>query len=128
MSYHQVSDENMKKVEAFFVKRVKETGSNRIEATVVEIAEGSSVALATAHKAVKELIRIKTIDMVKPKSRRFPINYIYTKDINDFQATVDEKDQIEYLKTLVQDQQDTIEAQRKELEELRVQVRNHLPV
>lgn len=115
MSYYQVSDENLQKVEAYFVKRTKETGSNRIEATVIEIAEGSGVALATAHKAIKTLVKEKIITMIKPKSRRFPINYIYTKDIADYDAVKTEQEQIEYLKGLVQQY-------REELEEMRVKL------
>jgi predicted transcriptional regulator len=108
MSYYQVSDENLQKVEAYFVKRTKETGSNRI-------AEGSGVALATAHKAIKTLVKEKIITMIKPKSRRFPINYIYTKDIADYDAVKTEQEQIEYLKGLVQQY-------REELEEMRVKL------
>lgn len=118
LMYH-VSEENLAKVEAFFVQRVKETGTNHIEATVVEIADGSGVALATAHKAIKELKKNNTIDIIKPTSRRFAITYIYKRDIEDFNVEKSTEGQIEYLTNLVQMQNDEIEKLRREINKLK---------
>lgn len=113
MSYYQVSDENMAKVEAYFVKRVKEGGSKRFEATVNQVADGSGVALATAHKAIKQLAEQKKINMIKPNSRRFPISYIYLDDVEGFEQNIMEHSQIEYLQSLVA----TLQQQVADLEE-----------
>ncbi len=118
MSIYQVSEENVAKVEAFFVRRVKETGTNHIEATVVEIAEGSEVALATAHKAIKELTKQQVISVIKPKSRRFAITYIYNRPIEEFTAEQQEQGQIEYLTNLVQLQNEEIEKLRREINKI----------
>jgi hypothetical protein len=100
MSY-QVSDENMKKMQMYFVKKIKETGTNRIEATVVEIADGAEVALATAHKALKQMAKENKLTIIKPSSRRFPITYVYNEDIQGFEETQNKDEQIEYLQNLV---------------------------
>ncbi|WP_160036912.1 hypothetical protein [Paenibacillus sp. An7] len=118
MSYYHVSEENLNKVESFFVRRVKETGSDHIEATVVEIAEGSEVALATAHKAIKELTEQKVLSVIKPKSRRFAITYIYKRDIEEFITEQREQSQIEYLTNLVQIQKEEIKMLRTELNKI----------
>jgi uncharacterized protein (DUF3084 family) len=123
MGYYQVSDENVAKVEAYFVRRAKETGSNRIEATVIEIAEGSEVALATAHKAIKELVKEKAITVIKPKSRRFPITYVYNKDIDDFEAQKSQEGQIEYLQAVVKQLKEQVENLSKEVNEINGQKR-----
>ena len=117
MAQYQVSEENLNKVESFFVRRVKETGSNRIEATIIDIAEGSDVALATAHKAIKELALNKYVQIIKPSSRRFPITYVYTRSIEGFDVEENSKDQIVYLKDLVFAQKKEIEILKKELQE-----------
>jgi predicted transcriptional regulator len=92
-----VSNEYLRKVEMFFAENVKEQGTNRIQATVQEVADGSSVALATAHKALKELSNRGIIDMVKPSSRRFPITYIYNGD-TEFEIEEENlKGQVEHL-------------------------------
>lgn len=103
MSYYQVSEENMQKVEAYFVEKVKNGGSNRFEATVVDIADGAGVALATAHKAIKQLAEERKITIHKPSSRRFPIAYVYNNSIEGFEKKADKEDQIEYLQKLVRD-------------------------
>ncbi|RPK20001.1 MULTISPECIES: hypothetical protein [Paenibacillus] len=115
--YH-VSEENMLKVEAFFVQKVREVGTNQFEATVVEIAEGSGVALATAHRAIKELKKQNVIDIIKPTSRRFAITYIYKRDIQDFNVEQSKEGRIEYLTGLVQTQNDEIEKLRNEINKI----------
>jgi predicted transcriptional regulator len=116
---HQVSEENLNKVEAFFVRRAKDTGSNRLEATVIEIAEGSGVALATAHKAIQQLKKNNVIDIIRPKSRRFGITYIYKRDIEGFEIEQSQQGQLEYLLRLV-------EEQKEEIADLRWQLQNAL--
>lgn len=119
MSYYQVSEENLKRVEAFFVEQVKNGGNNRFEATVVEIAEGSGVALATAHKAIKQLAEEKKITIVKPSSRRFPISYIYNANIEAYNKKIDKEEQIEYLQKLVIDLKSEISELTNENNELK---------
>jgi hypothetical protein len=118
--YQQVSEENLKKVEAFFVRRCKEIGSNRIEATVVDIADGSGVALATAHKAIKELQKNKTLNVIKPASRRFAISYVYLKDIEGFEAEQTAEHQLQYLKDLVISLQEENRQLRNQLQEAKL--------
>lgn len=96
-----VSKENLKKVQNYFVDQIKSIGRKRIEATVVEIADGSGVALATAHKAIKELDQRGVISVIKPSSRRFPITYIYQGDIEGFEVAQSLEEQVEYLKQRV---------------------------
>lgn len=98
---YRVSDQNRKKVEEYFVKKAKELGTKRIEATVIDIAEGANVALATAHRALKEMAKEKVIKVIKPKSRRFPIQYVYNREIEEFEKEQKELDQIQYLQNLV---------------------------
>ena len=92
-----VSNEYLRKVETYFAENTQELGTNRIQATVQEVADGAGVALATAHKALKELNNRGTIDMIKPSSRRFPITYVYN---GDTESTIEENDlrsQVDHL-------------------------------
>lgn len=119
MSYYQVSDENFQKVENFFVQKIKETGVNRVEAKVVEIAEGSGVALATAHNAIKQMVAKRILTVIKPSSRRFPITYIYNSDVTDFEAAQSKEEQLLYLQNRVRvltEQLERSEAKYRELE------------
>jgi predicted transcriptional regulator len=118
MTYHQVSEENISKVESFFVQKAKETGSKKVEVTVIEIAEGADVALATAHKAIQQLERDKIIEVIKPKSRRFPITYIYKRDIEGFEVEQSQQWQLEYLFKLVKQQSEEIADLKKRLNEV----------
>jgi DNA-binding MarR family transcriptional regulator len=111
-----VSKENLRKVERFFVESTKAHGTNRTEATVIEIADGSGVALATAHKALKELDQRGLLTIIKPSSRRFPITYIYTGDIEGFSNTESKEEQIEYL-------QDLLTARDQKIIELEAQIK-----
>jgi predicted RNase H-like nuclease (RuvC/YqgF family) len=113
-----VSRENLKKVENFFVEMIKSTGSKRIEATVIEIAEGAKVALATAHKAIKELDGRGVLSVIKPASRRFPITYIYRGDIEGFEVAQSKDEQISYLQSLVDEQKAEILELQKRVREL----------
>jgi predicted transcriptional regulator len=118
VTYYQVSDENLAKVENYFVNRVKDGGSKRFEATVIDIADGSGVALATAHKAIKQLAEAKIISIIKPNSRRFPISYTYLGDIEGFEQNIKDQSQIEYLQHLVaqlQEQVNQLESDNREL-------------
>lgn len=110
-----VSKENLRKVESYFIDQVKTNGSNRTEATVVDIADGSGVALATAHKALKELDQRGVLTIIKPSSRRFPITYIYTGDIEGFEVAQSTEEQIEYLKDLVQERDEEIALLKEQL-------------
>lgn len=96
-----VSKENLRKVERYFVDQVKASGNKRTEATVVDIAEGAGVALATAHKAIKELDQRGILTVLKPSSRRFPIVYIYNHSIEGFEVAESKDEQIEFLKQRV---------------------------
>lgn len=113
-----VSKENLRKVENFFVDKIKADGTNRIEATVLEIAEGSGVALATAHKAIKDLDGRGVLTVIKPSSRRFPITYIYRGDIQGFEVAQSKEEQIAYLQKLNEEQKETILALEKRVREL----------
>lgn len=55
MTYYQPSQENIDKVIAYFVSKVKATGSRRFSETVNNIADNSYVALATAHRVINQL-------------------------------------------------------------------------
>lgn len=113
-----VSKENLKKVESYFIEKCKSTGNKRIEATVVEIADGSGVALATAHKAIKELDGRGILSVLKPSSRRFPIVYIYRGDMKEFQISESKDEQIVYLQNLVSERDERILELEKRVREL----------
>jgi predicted transcriptional regulator len=113
-----VSKENLRKVENYFVESIISTGSKRLEATVVEIAEGAGVALATAHKAIKELENRGILSILKPSSRRFPITYVYRGDIEGFNAKQTQEDQIKYLQNLLSERDERISVLEKRVNEL----------
>lgn len=108
-----VSKENIKKVENYFVEQIKSLGNKRIEATVVEIADGAGVALATAHKAIKELDQRGVITIIKPSSRRFPITYIYRGDVEGFSIAQTKDEQIEFLKKRVAELEQEIKCSKR---------------
>ncbi|HLI45958.1 MAG TPA: hypothetical protein VKU94_02055 [Geobacterales bacterium] len=120
-----VSNENLRKVENFFVNTIKATGNKRVEATVHEIAEGAGVALATAHKAIKELDGRGLLSIIKPSSRRFPITYIYTGDIQGLKISQSKDDQIEYLQKVNAEQREIILELQKRVMELENTVRKN---
>lgn len=120
-----VSNENLRKVENFFVESMKSTGTNRIEATVVEIAEGAGVALATAHKAIKDLDSRGLLSVHKPSSRRFPITYYYLGDAQGFEIKQTQEGQIEYLKSLLAKRDEEVAELQKRVRELEVITRNN---
>lgn len=103
-----VSKDNLRKVEEFFVEQARQKGTNIVQATVAEIADGSGVALATAHKALKELKKLELLNWKEPKSRRFPIEYKYIGSIEGFQQNINKDDQIRNLQNLVKELQDQI--------------------
>lgn len=113
-----VSKENLRKVENFFVNTIKSTGNKRVEATVLEIADGSGVALATAHKAIKDLEARGILTIIKPSSRRFPITYAYRGDIEGFEIGKTKEEQIVYLQTLNVEKDKMIEQLQKRVREL----------
>lgn len=98
---HKVTDENLRKVIRFFIDQMEKTGDNHIEATVVEIANGSGVALATAHRAIKRLGEKGQLKIIKPvhESRRYGITYVVTDELY---AQFNEHSQLEYLQKLVE--------------------------
>jgi DNA-binding MarR family transcriptional regulator len=108
-----VSKENLRKVENYFVEQVRSLGNKRIEATVVEIADGSGVALATAHKAIKELDQRGRITVIKPSSRRFPITYVYRGDIQGFEVAQNKDEQIEFLKNRIAELEEQLKNSKK---------------
>lgn len=113
-----VSKDNLRKVENFFVDTVKSTGNKRIEATVIEIAEGANVALATAHKAIKELDGRGVLSIIKPASRRFPITYVYRGDIEGYEISQNKDEQIVYLQNLNAEKDKIILELQKRVREL----------
>lgn len=113
----QVSKENLVKVEYYFVTKAKELGTNRIEATVQEIASGSGVALATAHKALNELNQRGVINKIKPSSRRFPIIYEYKGNLEGFDVAQTKDQRIGHL-------ENTVALRDKEIESLKEQIAN----
>lgn len=114
----QVSKENLAKVEYFIVTKVKELGTNRIEATVQDIADGSGVALATAHKAITELDQRGVINKIKPSSRRFPTIYEYKGSIEGFEVAQTQDERIAHLESVVA-------LRDREIEELRALLSQH---
>lgn len=121
-----VSKENLMKVERFFVESVKKIGDKRVEATIQEIADNSNTALATAHKAVKELSQRGVIDIIKGASRRFPITYVYNGDIENFEANLGKDDQIAYMKVVIQDQETYIRDLEEKVRRLENMQKNSL--
>lgn len=113
-----VSKENLRKVEGYFIESIKASGSKRLEATVVEIADGAGVALATAHKAIKELDSRGILSVIKPSSRRFPITYVYRGDIEGFDAKQTQEDQIRYLQNLLAERDEKVSTLEKRVNEL----------
>lgn len=123
MTYYQVSEENFTKVEKYIVERVKETGSNEFEATVVQVSEGAGVALATAHNALKQMVAKRILTKIEPSSRRKPITYIYNKDIRDFEVSTSKDEQLEYLKKLVRELKEENEKLSTDLSEAQGMIR-----
>lgn len=119
-----VSKENLLKVEGFFVEQAKITGTNRTEATVNDISVGAGVALATAHKALKELSARGVLTVIKPSSRRIPITYIYQKDIEGFEIAQSKDEQIAYLKELNEKKDDEIAQLNAKIRQLELANRN----
>jgi|GraSoiStandDraft_51_1057287.scaffolds.fasta_scaffold19690_2 predicted transcriptional regulator len=113
-----VSKENLRKVENFFVEHTLSTGSKRLEATVIEIAQGAGVALATAHKAIKELDSRGILSVLKPSSRRFPIAYIYRGDIEGFEVKQTLEEQNKYLQSLLAERDEQLLEMQKRIREL----------
>jgi hypothetical protein len=113
-----VSKENLRKVENYFVESTRATGSKRLEATVIEIAEGAGVALATAHKAIKELDSRGVLSVIKPASRRFPITYVYRGDIEGFEVKQTQEEQIKYLQSLLAERDSQLLEMQKRIREL----------
>ena len=64
--------------------------------------------MATAHKAIKELNRKQILEIIRPKSRRFAITYIYRGDIEGFDDKKEDNFQLDYLKNLVQEMKEEI--------------------
>jgi predicted transcriptional regulator len=113
-----VSKENLRKVENYFVENTLSTGSKRVEATVIEIAQGAGVALATAHKAIKELDSRGILSVLKPSSRRFPISYIYRGDIEGFEVKQTLEEQNKYLQSLLAERDEQILEMQRRIREL----------
>jgi sugar-specific transcriptional regulator TrmB len=103
---YSVSKENLQKVEQYFQMQSKLTEDGKISATVKDISENSGVALATAHKAIRELERKGIIKIYKPTSRRFAIEYVY-----------DPENKIERTKEQFEDLIRSLEKENKELKD-----------
>lgn len=117
---YNVSDENMRKVEFFFINKMKELGTNVIEATVKDIALESGVALATAHKAIGRLEYKGVLKVNRPDSRRFAITYQYVGDDGAFEEAISQEDQIKNLQEQVEELKAEIESLRAENIQLRM--------
>lgn len=96
-----VSDESLQKVEKFFKSESTRNSEETITGTIQQIANQSGVALATAHKAIKELEKRGILNIIRPKSRREPIQYIYAEKqdrskeeleflVKEYEATIKE--------------------------------------
>lgn len=101
-----ISNESLQKVEMFFKSETIDSINEPVIATVLDIAQGSGVALATAHKAIKELEKRGVLKIIKPQSRREPIQYIYSERR--------EKSK-EELEALVKEYESTIKELKKKL-------------
>ncbi|KRE70864.1 hypothetical protein [Paenibacillus sp. Soil750] len=93
---YTVNAENLGKVQQFFQLQSEKLGNGiPMSFTVVQIAEDSNVALATAHKALKELANRGVISVIKGQSRREAIQYIYRgsspqKSLQELEAMVNQ--------------------------------------
>lgn len=72
-----ISSDSLSKVEKMFKEKSAQLNGAIITMTVAEVAEQSGVALATAHKAIKELVRHGIVNIIRPSSRRESVQYIY---------------------------------------------------
>ena len=114
----EISKEKMRALQKYFIKTVKNGQSRTFEATIQNIADGSGIALATAHRGIKELEERGILKVSKTKSRRFPCVYMYNGDLEEFKEFVDKDAQIRHL-------QQTIESQRKEISRLKQMVKKY---
>lgn len=79
---YTVSADNLKKLDAYFqIEQAKVGDGNYVTLTVVQIAEGSNLALATAHRGIKELERRGVLKVIKPPTRRETVQYIYKGNV-----------------------------------------------
>lgn len=120
---YQVSEDSIRKVESYIVKRARETGSKTVAEPVATIAKGAGVALATAHKALEKLEKQRIITVVRASSRRNPNEYTYRGDMELFEEQEQEIDQLEYLKELVRELTEKNEALERENRELKGRLR-----
>jgi len=102
MTYNQPSQENIDKVVAYFITKVKSTGSRQFSETITDIAKKAHVATATANRVISLLEFERKITVIRQETRRIPNEYIYTGDIDGFLLENDKDEQITYLQDLVQ--------------------------
>lgn len=119
MIQHEVSEENLRKVERFFVEKAKEEGTKELQDTIVNISNGADVAVATAHRAIKKLEEKGILTIIKPVSRRFSRTYIYNGDISEFTEEENKDRQIVYLKSMIAKKDGIIQEKNKENDELK---------
>jgi DNA-binding MurR/RpiR family transcriptional regulator len=81
VSVYLVSDINVDKVKAFFIRQIKETSSKNITMRVDEVAFHSHIALATAHRAIQALANEGFLDIKRGISRRYCNTYCIKADI-----------------------------------------------
>jgi len=117
---YKVSEENIRAVESYIVRRIRETGSRTIAEPFNKIAEGSGVSLVTTTKAMDELARLGAVRVVKSASRRNPNQYTYLLDIEDFIMEEEEMTQLEYLKKQVEELRRRVQELETENRELRL--------
>ena len=92
-----ISKEKLRLLQKYFIDKVRNGESRTFEETVQNIADGSGLALATAHKGIKELVNRGVLAVRKSKSRRFPCVYTYTGELDEVKEFIDKDAQIKYL-------------------------------
>ena len=92
-----ISKEKLRLLQKYFINRVKNGQTRTFEETVQNIADGSGLALATAHKGIKELVNRGVLTVSKSRSRRFPCVYTYTGELDEVKEFIDKDAQIKYL-------------------------------
>lgn len=119
MAYYQPSDENVGKVIDYFVEKVRTSGSRQFEDTVAGVSKNAGVALATAHRVIKQLEAERIITIHRPVARRLPTSYTYNADIKDFMVEKGKDSQIEYLKNMNSELIEKLEKSDQELIEVK---------
>lgn len=117
----EVNDVCVEKVERYLIKQVRERGSRQFSVRVGDIAFGSDVALATAHKVLKLLENKGIIKIIRGDTRRVPNQYQYLADIDFEETKFNQAAEVRKLKSQVDELIDQITKLRSENNRLRQQ-------